>query len=284
MVLWYQNGSWKVGQTPMRCAQKFGTKGCLSECRRKLQQVLHKQQETLMKNPVTYPLDLSASHTTREHAMGIQEILKVCGTALSSMPYNSDDELYVDSILGNIIQPLLQSCRLGCQSLQQGEMAIFLLNNISVIQLEISEAAKRAKSNFSDSSWSQLLEDESKTWVDVLVNEEVSRTLRRSDLDKLLELIEVIPESLRAVDQVGLNQDRIDTIMRSFYASIFSTLAPQFDKLHDPGVRELIRHGVAVRISDAHIKIHNFVSLPSNGYNKSVLTNTIEEVKVLLGC
>ncbi len=39
-------------------------------------------------------------------------------------------------------------------------------------------------------TWIDQLETEAATWVTVLVREEVSRTLHRSDLDKLMELIE----------------------------------------------------------------------------------------------
>ena len=39
------------------------------------------------------------------------------------------------------------------------------------------------------------------TWIDVLTAEEVGRTLRRSDLDKLLEILEVIPMGIVASQQ-----------------------------------------------------------------------------------
>jgi ABC-type sugar transport system ATPase subunit len=43
--------------------------------------------------------------------------------------------------------------------------------------------------------------------VNVLVIEEAGRTLRRSDMDKLLELIEVLPsEGIIASEQPGLGQ------------------------------------------------------------------------------
>jgi hypothetical protein len=173
-------------------------------------------------------------------------------------------------------------------------VAIFLLNNISLVQQEISaEDSKRfslstKKSDGQDvdgsNSWLQLLDREVATWVDILIREEVARTLRRSDLDKLMELIEVVPEGLKAVDQVGLGQDRVGTVLRSFYASLFSTLAPQFERLQDPALRETIRSGTADRISDAHVKIYSFVNSGKNGYDQSILTHSVSEVKVLLGC
>ena len=93
-------------------------------------------------------------------------------------------------------------------------------------------------------------------WTDVLLREESSRIFARSDLDKLLELIDVLPSGLVASQQPGLNQDRVATIMRSFYASLFSTLSsPQFEKISDPEMREFARKKSALVISNAHEKV-----------------------------
>jgi hypothetical protein len=123
------------------------------------------------------------------------------------------------------------------------------------LQHEITEASKRTKVSYRSSSWQALLETESDTWVGILVQEELGRALRRSDLDKLLELIEVLPASLRAVDQLGLSNDRVGTVLRSFYASLFSTVAAQFERLQDPTLRELLRNNIADQIAQAHKKV-----------------------------
>lgn len=67
--------------------------------------------------------------------MQVKEILRVCSTALSVVSCDPADSCHIDAVLGGIIQPLLQSCRLGGQALQQAEMAIFMLNNVSVLQV-----------------------------------------------------------------------------------------------------------------------------------------------------
>ena len=78
----------------------------------------------------------------------IQEILRVHSTALSNIPYESEDECHVDAVLGSIIQPLLQSCRLGGQSgAPDADTAIFMLNNVSSVQvtsLEIREGGRQS--------------------------------------------------------------------------------------------------------------------------------------------
>lgn len=121
--------------TPVENAVHSAVKGCLNECRRMFLSALNKQGQALLQSPVTYPLDLKASHVTRECAVQVKEILRVCSSALSVVSCDAQDACHIDAVLGSIITPLLQSCRLGGQALQQAEMAIFMLNNVSVLQV-----------------------------------------------------------------------------------------------------------------------------------------------------
>lgn len=125
---------------------------------------------------------------------------------------------------------------------------------------------------------------EAQSWIDILVAEEVQRFLRRSDMDKLVELVEVLPHDLCASEQIGLSADRVATILRAFYSSLFSSLPAQYEKLQDPAVREQIRSVVADRIVHCYSRIHAIVSDPSNRYETSgLLGHSVDEVKVLLG-
>jgi hypothetical protein len=54
---------------------------------------------------------------------------------MSPLPSDPSDPCHVDTVLGSVIQPLLQACRIGGQTLAQGDMAIFMLNNVSAIQV-----------------------------------------------------------------------------------------------------------------------------------------------------
>lgn len=89
----------------------------------------------------------------------------------------------------------------------------------------------------------------------MLASEEVNRTLRRSDLDKLLEILEVIPVGIVASQQQGLGQDRVGTVMRAFYASLFSTMTPHFERLQDLELREKTRRSTAEAVAAAHEKV-----------------------------
>ena len=174
-------------------------KGCLIESKRLFLTTLNRQGEYLTQSPVVYPIDLKASHVTRECAIQIKEMLRVVSNSLSSITLEASDSCHIDTVLGRtfissllsylfvyhcrhyhfhhyhhhhlhhyiviftiiviviinpisiiiiiivvnaiyslkgiIIQPLLQSCRLGAQSLQSAEMSIFMLNNVSVLQV-----------------------------------------------------------------------------------------------------------------------------------------------------
>ena len=96
--------------------------------------------------------------------------------------------------------------------------------------------------------------------MDVLASEEVSRTLRRSDLDKLLEILEVIPVGIVASQQQGLGQDRVATVMRAFYASLFTTMTPHFERLQDLDLRETTRKSTAEAVAAAHEKVRRFIT------------------------
>ena len=100
----------------------------------------------------------------------------------------------------------------------------------------------------------------------------------------MVDLIEVLPAGLKAVEQVGLGQDRVGTVLRSFYASLFSTVAPQFERLQNPLLREEIRNETADKIAEIHEMVYGFISQPSNGYDPSLLSHSTQEVRVLLGC
>ena len=260
-------------------------KGCLLECRRLFMASLNKQADALLQTGSSYPADLTSSHATKECCRQIQEILRVHSTSLSNVPYDTADECHVDAVLGNIIQPLLQSCRLGGQSVSGGDTAIFMLNNVSAMQRILRDAAKVSESGrLATSTWLDQLETEASTWVTVMVREELQRTLHRSDLDKLLELLEVLPEDLVASQQSGLDQDRVATILRAFYSSLFSTVAPHFERLQDPEFREITRRQTAEVVAESHLKIYQLVSNKKNGYSESILSHTQNEVRVLLGC
>jgi len=268
---------------PMENSVHSAIKGCLNECKRLFMAALNKQADLLTQSPPSYPLDLTASHITKDCSRQIHEILKVYGGALSPLPFDKEDQCHVDAVLGCIIQPLLQACRLGGQPLQKGDMAIFMLNNVSSIQHELREAAKRSSNvKAAAETWFTLLEQETNTWISVIVTEEAGKTLKRSDLDKLLELVEILPEGLNANEQPGLSQDRIGTVMRAFYASLFSTIAPQFERLQNPELRETTRRQTAEAVADSHAIIYKFIS-SRDCYDKSILAHTIDEVKVLLG-
>ena len=65
----------------------------------------------------------------------------------------------------------------------------------------------------------------------------------------------IFPSSLTSLFPQGLGQDRVGTVMRSFYASLFSTMAPHFERLQDLELRETTRKSTAEAVAAAHEKV-----------------------------
>jgi conserved oligomeric Golgi complex subunit 6 len=129
---------------PIENAVHSATKGCYLECKRLFVQTINRQADALISTPSSCPVDLTASHSTKECAKQIRDILKASSSALSSLNHalpdetvESSDGCSLEEVLGQIIQPLLRSCRLSCQSLSQADMAIFMLNNVAAVQVGI---------------------------------------------------------------------------------------------------------------------------------------------------
>ena len=107
------------------------------------------------------------------------------------------------------------------------------------------------------SQWLELLSTEEGAWRQVICSEEASRILRKSELDQLIELIDVLPSGLIASEQTGLHEERIVTILKAFYASLSSGAAAstQLDLLGSLDQREEVRRGVAEALAEAYAKV-----------------------------
>ena len=107
------------------------------------------------------------------------------------------------------------------------------------------------------SQWLELLSTEEGAWRQVICSEEASRILRKSELDQLIELIDVLPPGLIASEQTGLYEERVVTILKAFYASLSSGAAAstQLDLLSSLDQREEVRRGVAEALAEAYAKV-----------------------------
>ena len=123
-------------------------------------------------------------------------------------------------------------------------------------QFELHEASRRSEAGKKAViSWLDQLSAESAIWVDVLVREEVGRMLQRCDLDHIVDTLDSLPEESVACETPGLGQDRIAGALRSFYSSLFSMVAPSFDRLIDPETRELTRQTTAAAVANIYAKV-----------------------------
>ena len=84
-------------------------KGCLIEAKRLFLTTLNKQGDYLTQSPVVYPIDLKASHVTKECAIQIKEMLRVASNSLSSITLETTDSCHIDTVLGKHIFFIIQT-------------------------------------------------------------------------------------------------------------------------------------------------------------------------------
>ena len=111
-----------------------------------------------------------------------------------------------------------------------------------------SEFHKNSSASSSVSSFASLLETEANSWKDVVVSREVQKLLFKSEIEGVLISIKNLPAEAVASHEPGLESSRLSTALTRFYAVIFSQIAPQFDRLSDPGLRENLRHRIVEKI------------------------------------
>lgn len=280
------------------------TKGCLMECRRLFGVILKRQSDSLQSSPSHLPIDLSATHVCMTCTKQVREVVKVSKTTLSQCCYDPKDTLHLNVVLGHLIQPVLANCRSAASGLDKADLAVLMLNNISALTtalLEIgysysdipavpqappapsADEIPREAPPHLEEDWLAALSAEASKWVASLEQEEAHKALARSGMDKLVESMRALPVGIVASQQTGLGKDKVSTVLRAFYASLFSTVTPQFDKIKDSSLREQAKLRTAQAITQAHAVAHAVVSLPANGYDSAILTHSAEEVAVLLG-
>lgn len=272
---------------PLENAVHSAVKGSLLESKRSFQMLLSKQAELLVQSAPSTLLDLSPLMVTRDCCLQLREILKTHSTALSGIPSDSTDPCYIDTALGAIVQPLLQGCRIAGQTLGQVDMAVFILNNVAAIKTDLSDGMSHLYPGSVDrknlTQWLELLDTEASAWVEVIVNEEAGKVFKRGDLDKLIELIDVLPPDVSASTQTGLGADRLATALRAFYESLnTSVLGMQMDRLIDTTQKELVRLRIATAIADGHNKVSKLVLDTRNGYDSYLLLHSDSEVRMIL--
>jgi len=98
LLAFYQETFFKI--VPIENAVHSAVKGCLIESKRLFLTTLNRQGEYLTQSPVVYPIDLKASHVTRECAIQIKEMLRVVSNSLSSITLEASDSCHIDTVLG----------------------------------------------------------------------------------------------------------------------------------------------------------------------------------------
>jgi hypothetical protein len=141
----------------------------------------------------------------------------------------------------------------------------------------------------------------------VLVSENTDQILQKSEMDQAIDLMEVLPADMIASEQAGLAAERLGIMIRLFYSSLVNSSNDSLlDQLQDPELRETIRKESSKRLLAAYSlvrtatlltssplppsllarQVYRTISQPKNQYPnpKSLLSHSVQEVAVLLGC
>lgn len=118
-------------------------------------------------------------------------------------------------------------------------------------------------------SWESLLSEEYKIWKNILIHEEITFILKKSEFDKLLERMDLLPNPTllnttsiinanNIEELLGYSMNQLDNILKSFYSILFTiSLSSELEKLMNPILREEIRLEISKSISDAYAKVMN---------------------------
>lgn len=126
---------------PLENSISVAVKECFEQSQLIFAEALNKQADSLAQaTSALFPVDLVASHTTKQCAKQVHDTLRVYETALSSLPSDvNGGACYIGNVLGAIITPLLQACRTcGKTTLHQNhgsDIAVYMLNNVTTIKV-----------------------------------------------------------------------------------------------------------------------------------------------------
>jgi hypothetical protein len=124
-----------------------------------------------------------------------------------------------------------------------------------------------------------LLVEECKIWKNILIHEEISIILKKSEMDQLIEKIDLLPppallsslftnaspSSSPSEILLGLSSMQLENTIKSFYSILFTiSLSSELEKLMNPMLREEIRLEIAKSISDSYSKVSIALSFMSN--------------------
>jgi hypothetical protein len=105
------------------------------------------------------------------------------------------------------------------------------------------------------------LTEEYKIWKNILIHEEIVFILKKSEMDKLIERIDLLPtattnSSNNLAELLGYSSNQLESILKSFYSILFTiSLSSELEKLINPILREEIRVEISKSISDSYSKV-----------------------------
>lgn len=206
------------------------------------------------------PPDLSP---TPSLTLTLQLLKDLLSSDHSSVALEDDRKNVFAQILCTIIDPLIQMCVLSASSLDTVSMAVYMLNNLYVIQCTV------ALFEYTDQRI-EMLQAQMDAQIDSLVGEQASYILSNCSINNICSTLQASNNSQTPLSTLpGMDAASIKAAMSLFDKHLSSTDAlvlPQCSQVHSSKYRELVRRRTAELIGMAYKQLYEALELPSNLY------------------
>lgn len=255
---------------------------CFIECKemgmKRFYHLLKESGDELLHHPPGPPISLSPPHAVHE---AMNRLVDIMASYDSSIISNESREQQFSPVLTAILDPLLQMCTLSATQLPAADMAVYMINCLSVIQnaiLPYNFAGKRV----------EMLSAQIEAHMDTLVEEETSSILLNCGLAEKLSILKY-RETDGPLSQVhGMDHRSLIPPLRSFESSVFETgtlVMNQCDRVIQESLRTSAKNSVTTLIASAYATLYYAIMDPSNQYDSplTILHYNPEQFGLLLG-
>lgn len=250
---------------------------CKEEALKLFYDLLKAHADRLLQSPPAPPEDLSPPHCVHESMSRLMEIMGTFDESL--VPKEERGEEFAP-VLSAVIDPLVHACTISATPLRAADMAVYLVNCLSLIENSISAydfASARVDS----------LAMHIDSHMDTLVQEETGHFLKRCGLADKLAILQYRTTNTPLSTEPGMDSRSLALAMRSFERSLFeleAMIMPQCDRLTDAQLKATARRRVGSVILNLYSALCDAIFDPKNKYDdpRTIVHYKPEQVKTVI--
>jgi hypothetical protein len=250
---------------------------CKEEVLKLFYDILKSNADILLSRAPPVPSDLAPPHCVHESMSRLMEIMATFDESL--VPANERAAEFAP-VLSAVIDPLSKACAISATSLKAADMAVYLINCLSVIQSSI------AAYDFAGSRV-EALGMHIESHLDTLVTEETARFLRNCGIAEKMAILQYRTTQGPLSSEPGMDNRSLATAVRGFERSLSDLEAfimPHCDKLTDHSLRAKARSRVGENIVGHFTALYEAVFDPQNKYDdpRVVVRYKPQQVKTIV--